>query len=1130
QDIIELEKLCEKLYSSTSTHEIHEANKVLENFANSSDCLNKCQILLERGTTAYSQYIASIVLIKAISRNTVILSPQNKYELRCYILNYLYSRNKLATFVKKSLVQLFAKITKFGWFDVISKDNGNYPFREILQDVSKFVQNTPELCVIGIQLLSELVNEINHLDESEVNRSLTKHRKISSSFRDTQLLEIFSLSCSLLKDANRNITSIFNEDPSKQQERDLISQLLELCLNCLMYDFIGTACSNEDTNDDLSTVQIPSTWRSVIMDFSNIELFYNLYFHLPAEMASNALACLVQLSAIRRSFFNNTERMKYLNELCTGVKKILATSVGLDDAKCYHEFCRLLARLKCNYQLSELIKLDYYPEFIQMIAKFSITSLRMWRFSQNSLYYLLSLWQRMVASVPYIKAQEPHLLEIYTPEITSVFITSRLELVSAVVRDNIEDPFSDLGTVYQQLEQISIIGRCEYEKTCKILVELFDETAQQFQNLIKTQTTDRISPSIQNQNPEMKIKEGQLSWLVYIIGAVIGGRSSYSLGNTEEHDTYDGEMVVRVLQLMDFINNRLEQSNGTLGCEKLDLAILNFFEQFRKIFIGDQVQKSSKVYRRMSELLGIQDETMWLNVVTSKIILNLKFWTRSERIISKTLNLLNDLAVGYSSVRKLMKLDSIHFILANHTSENFPFLGFSNPEIIKEKMKCRTTFYTALGRLLNLDFNDDDDTFERFIRPLSNQLDMIGNIMSQATNKEALNEIKLPLVGLARDLRGLAFAFNSRAAYMQLFDWLYPNYVPLFTKAIEVWYNEPFVTTPILKLMSELVQNRSQRLTFEISSPNGILLFREASRLVCTYGSRIVTVNGMENNKDQIYQMKLKGISICFNILKWSLSGGYVNFGVFRLYNDNALNDALEMFVKMLLSFEQNNLRVYSKLSQTYYGLLETLTSDHMSFVSMLEPQVFLYLLSTISEGLSSIDSTISTSCCTALDHIITFLFKNMSKQKRGHQSHQIPLIQIYQQQPQVLQQILSTVINIIIFEDCKNQWSMSRPLLGLILLNEQYFDQWRNNLISSQAMEKREAAENTFKSLMNGIERTLSVKNRDKFTQNIATFRRDLNECFKSNSTSTNVIQHQSQQQQQNRITQNMQQKLLAV
>lgn len=187
-------------------------------------------------------------------------------------------------------------------------------------------------------------------------------------------------------------------------------------------------------------------------------------------------------------------------------------------------------------------------------------------------------------------------------------------------------------------------------------------------------------------------------------------------------------------------------------------------------------------------------------------------------------------------------------------------------------------------------------------------------------------------MGLARDLRGLAFAFNSRAAYMQLFEWLYPRYLPLFSKAVEVWYNEPFVTTPILKLMAELVQNRSQRLIFEISSPNGILLFREASRLVCTYGTRVLTLNAasaldnsngggggllkqfaapvLPTSKDQIYPMKLKGISICFNILKWSLSGGYVNFGVFQLYNDRALNDALEMFIKLLLSFQQSDLIV----------------------------------------------------------------------------------------------------------------------------------------------------------------------------------------------------------------------------
>jgi exportin-7 len=142
-------------------------------------------------------------------------------------------------------------------------------------------------------------------------------------------------------------------------------------------------------------------------------------------------------------------------------------------------------------------------------------------------------------------------------------------------------------------------------------VRLFDETAQRYQELLKSATSSL--------NMELTVKEGQLTWLVYIIGAVIGGRASYNVGNSEEYDMFDGELVVRVLQLMTFMNTHLEQSNGRVCCEKLDLAMLNFFEQFRKIFIGEQMQKCSKVYKRMSEILGIHDETMWLNVVTRKM-------------------------------------------------------------------------------------------------------------------------------------------------------------------------------------------------------------------------------------------------------------------------------------------------------------------------------------------------------------------------------------------------------------------------------------------------------------------------------------------------------------------------------
>ncbi|WAR22240.1 XPO7-like protein [Mya arenaria] len=911
QELLQLENLCKQLYETADTSLRSDAEKALVAFANTPDCLNKCQLLLERGN------------------------------VRNYILNYLGTRPKLVHYVLQALVQLFSRITKLGWYDVLKDE---YVFRNVVTDVGKFIQSgSTQHIMIGVQLLSQLVCEMNRVSE-----------------------------------------------------HGLLLHSLRLAHNCLTFDFIGT--STDESSDDLCTVQIPTSWRTAFLDFSTLELFFNLYSGLPSSLSPMALSCLVQIASVRRSLFNNAERAKFLNHIVTGVKDILENPQvqGLSDPSNYHEFCRLLARLKSNYQLGELVKVDEYPQVIKLIAEFTVTSLQMWQFAPNSVHYLLSLWQRMVASVPYVKASEPHMLETYTPEVTNAYITSRLESVHVVVRDGLEDPLEDHGLISQQLEQLSTIGRCEYDKTCALLVRLFDESAQRYQELVNAGGGN---------SPELTIQQGRLTWLVYIIGSVIGGRVAFA--STDEHDAMDGEL------LMNLTDSRLSQN----GCEKLDLAILSFFEH----------------------------------------ITNLKFWGRSEQIISKTLQLLSDLSVGYSSVRKLVKLEAVQFMLNNHTSDHFPFLGINAGNSPMADMRCRTLFYTALGRLLMVDLGEDEERFEQFMMPLE-VFDKVNNMLANADTPIKVEEAKRSLVGLARDLRGVAFAFNTKTSYMMLFDWLYPNYTPVLHRAIEIWYSEPSVTTPVLKLMAELAQNRSQRLQFDVSSPNGILLFREVSKLMVSYG-----------------------ISISFSMLRMALCGNYVNFGVFRLYGDDALDNALSMFVKLLLSISQSDLLDYPKLSQNYYGLLECLAQDHMTFISNLEPQVFLYILSTISEGLTALDTMVCTGCCATLDNIITYLFRRLtSKKKKNHPSapqDSEAFLRILELHPEILQQ---TVLNIIMFEDCRNQWSMSRPLLGLILLNEEYFNKLRASIISSQPQDKQQTMAQCFESLMEGIERSLLTKNRD--------------------------------------------------
>lgn len=92
-----------------------------------------------------------------------------------------------------------------------------FVFRDILDEVGKFLrvslppshpptltpspflQGSVDHCVVGVQILHQLVLEMN---QAESIRSLAKHRKVASSFRDESLYDIFTLSCTLLRQIN----------------------------------------------------------------------------------------------------------------------------------------------------------------------------------------------------------------------------------------------------------------------------------------------------------------------------------------------------------------------------------------------------------------------------------------------------------------------------------------------------------------------------------------------------------------------------------------------------------------------------------------------------------------------------------------------------------------------------------------------------------------------------------------------------------------------------------------------------------------------------------------------------------------------------------------------------------------
>lgn len=379
-----------------------------------------------------------------------------------------------------------------------------------------------------------------------------------------------------------------------------------------------------------------------------------------------------------------------------------------------------------------------------------------------------------------------------------------------------------------------------------------------------------------------------------------------------------------------------------------------------------------KVYQRMFEHLGMGDHTAVANLIVTKIGNNLKFWPEDTEIVQHTLDLLLDMAGGYSSSKLLLTLDTVKFLARHHTEDHFPFLA------APANVRYRTTFHATLARLLLSPTGTEKlgISFETFVEPILNTLNMLGNLSSSDLRNEAARR---PLIGAFRDLRGIASSLHNRKSYAVLFDLMHPAHLPLLAKVANAWHDQVDVIVSLLRFLQEFCHNKANRVNFDQSSPNGILLFRTTSDVVCAFGRRLLASPLPEGD---MYKQRYKCMSISLSVLNSALSGNYVCFGVFALYNDPCLDNALDVALQMILSVPVDDVIAYPKLSRSYFGFVEIFFRHHIKSVLGLETGVLMQLMNSVHEGLQASDPQLSSLCANAIDHLATFYYENMNKDK----------------------------------------------------------------------------------------------------------------------------------------------------
>lgn len=1034
---------------------------------------------------AYAQKFAAWCLTKLVTAFWAQIGPEERIQLRNYILNYLANKGpQLEHFVCLELSTLLCRVTKYGW-------NDSEIHKSIVDDISRFLDASEEHCIIGLQVLTRLVSDMN-VTIPTVRRTIThsQSRKISLSFRDLLLLKIFNISMTTL--------TKFMQPPAHTKLRTCS---LQLALTCLSFDFVGSTL--DDSNEDIGTLHPPSTWHVVVEDPNTVKIFLDVYRALcntDGAQSSKALECLVQLVSMRRTLFSSDElRVVNIHRHMQGTLEILNARAGLEDHNNYHQFCRWLARLKVNYQLDEIIGLDIYRQWIDLVSNFTLQSLASdWSWIGDSLYYLLTLWSKLISAMPYIKSGKESYLDGFVAKIVEQYVTTRL-LALGQVDDDDDDETSE------HLDMIPTIVRLQYEKSATLVISLMDPRLENYKAFA-------ASGGVGANPIEVSKLERELAWLTRVIASILSGRMTAT--GSEAQELTDGELSARVFQVMmhtveaDSAARRRPgvsiaqlatpagRARNTRGAIALDCAIVDFTQSFRRAFIGEEAVATSKVYVKLAERLGMTDHLVVLDVVASKIASNLRSYgvVDGEEIIGKSLTLLQDLAGGYSSSRLLCKLMTVREMISNHDEENFPFMKGPDDRMGRH----RTTFYQTLLRIMFASAGtnfDSENEFIRFMEPLDRKLQALAALPS----KEAFlsdASVKAAVVGVLRDLRGVVSTLLNKKTYVMFFEWIYPAYTPVLLKICEVFSEAgvPAVTNVLLKFYAEFVLNKSQRIVFDSSSPNGILLFRETSNILVTYGRHTLTnwerIGGAavveKNTSMDGYRMMYKGVWVCLLMFTRALSGNYVNFGVFSLYRDPALDDAMGICFRLIMAVPVEQIVAYPKVAKAHFGLVDILTMNHTKEIVQVDHASFRRIMESLREGLQSYEVWLSSQCASAIDHLCAFRFK--MRVKGGNLAASIE--SHAEKSPELFASCLDIIFNMIVNVDCTNQWSLSRPMLSLILTNAETFVNLEKRTVDAQPPDRRMAVGAAFQQLMSDIRPSLESKNRDRFTAHVTHFR----------------------------------------
>jgi len=365
--------------------------------------------------------------------------------------------------------------------------------------------------------------------------------------------------------------------------------------------------------------------------------------------------------------------------------------------------------------------------------------------------------------------------------------------------------------------------------------------------------------------------QAKLAWLVYLASALVGLKEKNSKENEEHLDT----------TMTNFVLDLVEKFSGT---ECLEISFLFYFISLTKSYINCPLDFFSFYEEDPATKQTINEKTLKgiVSVIVQKLLQNFSSYTEGK-VLSYSLEVFETLTKGIYSNRILLSIESVQNLIVQYKS--YP--------IEMRVPKFRERLYFAIGSLWV-----NEEVFE--------SLRALLEPMSQYLVNLSQNKTEQGIVLALHELKGLCSAMNSNRLYTEFFEWFYESHLGILYQALEEFTHSDLVMDSALRLMSELANSRNSRIKYDNSNVLGFIMFKNFCNFLLRYGQFLLERDFCQSPYFLYYKKLVKLVRI-FVLM---FSGGYVNFGVFEIFNDRCFVDLVSLVFSLLNRVSKPELQV----------------------------------------------------------------------------------------------------------------------------------------------------------------------------------------------------------------------------